>query len=775
MKGTLFSADFIEDVNGNLRLLEVNTDTSVTNLTYFDYTDFISLLQSNNITKLIVIHKPLMHQEMVDHLHSALNSNATFITTFEEVKVTPNVIYPPAVSDEEGTFILRLAYDETSIFDSEYAKDKLNLLSLFYDASETGSVVEFYHSSSIHGQYNTINDAELNVSNLPDAVVKNITESHRMADFYKIGSEVENETNQNKWNNFINGISNEDIIIQKYHNNPDSLVNNTIYSVRVYSIVYGSNLDLVNISEYKRYATFSLPTGSIYDETKYVNQLDTKHFFEFATNYIKYDGQSEGLLNTHLIIKEDGTEVEAGNLSVGDYLKSYYIGETSLDENDFYLNSWQITGSTLPSDSYMTSSVLMYKNVKPLDNKTLIKLNVNNNEDSLYISPIKTFLVYDSIDDIITWKAAIDITENTDYLLDYDTSTAVVSSNELFITNDDGFSLVELDVEDTDTYIIAGTTPINSFITHNAPCFVAGTMITLADGSMKKIEDVVAGDVVSTFDLVSNTKTENVVNAVLSKSVNEIVEYKLDNGEVLKCTVDHPIFVEDKGWSSFNSDLSNEMYSLQTSVKQIEIGDKVKLLNGDSQIVDIIKHNEETIVYNLQDIENNHNFFANNILVHNRFCFIAGTQITMADGSFKNIEDVVIGDEVISLNEETKLNEVKKVIDTKSPMHNDLVKYTLSNGVEITSTIDHPFYVNKMELASYAPKLTNERYQLGVNVRKIEKGDCVYMIPKDGGVGMHAVAIQKMEAQPLVDTQTYIFTVEDNHNFYANGILTHNK
>ena len=80
-----------------------------------------------------------------------------------------------------------------------------------------------------------------------------------------------------------------------------------------------------------------------------------------------------------------------------------------------------------------------------------------------------------------------------------------------------------------------------------------------------------------------------------------------------------------------------------------------------------------------------------------------------------------------------------------------------------------------MELASYAPNLTNERYQLGVTVRKIETGDFVYMIPKDNGIGMHEVAIEKIEPQPLVDTQTYIFTVEDNHNFYANGILTHNK
>jgi len=775
MKGTLFSADFIEDLNGDLRLLEINTDTSVTNFTQFDYSDFISLLQSNNITKLTIVHKPLLHRALVDDLQSVITTDATFITEFVEVKVSPNVIFPPTVTEEEGMFILRLAYDETSIFDSEYAKGKLNLLSLFYDAGESGSVVEFYHSSSINGEYNSIINTTLNASNLPDAVAKNIEETHKMATFYKIGSEVENETNENRWNNFINQLDNENLVIQKYHTNPNSIVDNQVGSIRVFSIVYGTDLDVLHLAQFKKFSIFELPTGSIYNESIYLNTLDNKHFHEFTTNYIKYGGQSEGILNTHLIIKSDETEVEAGRLEVGDILKSYYIGGTSLNENDSDINTWQISGSSLPSGSYITSSVIIYKNSKELEDKTLTKLTVNSNDDSIYVSPVKSFLVHDSDDNIITWKTAIDINENTDYLIDFDGSTAQVTSNELYITSESGFNLIEIDVEDTDTYIIAGTTPINSFITHNAPCFVAGTLITLADGSIKKIEDVVSGDIVSTFDLVLGVKSENIVNTILSKTVNEIVEYKFDNGEVLKCTFDHPIFVENKGWASFDSNLSNKSYSLESLVATIEIGDSVKLFNGLTKIVNITTHNEETIVYNLQDIEGNHNFFANNVLVHNRFCFVAGTQITMIDGSFKNIEEVEIGDEVITLNEETKLNEVKKVIDTKSPIHNDLVKYTLSNGVEVTSTFDHPFYVNKMELASHNPTLTNERYQLGVNVRKIVKGDCVYMIPKDNGIGMHVVAIEKIEPQPLVDTQTYIFTVEDNHNFYANGILTHNK
>jgi intein/homing endonuclease len=247
----------------------------------------------------------------------------------------------------------------------------------------------------------------------------------------------------------------------------------------------------------------------------------------------------------------------------------------------------------------------------------------------------------------------------------------------------------------------------------------------------------------------------------------------LDNNTELKITNDHPIYTNN-GWAALDIELTRQKYDI--NVVQLEVGDIVKTYIDDAKVLSIEIIQEPTMTFTLKDVEDNANFYANGVLVHNRpfYCFIGGTQITMADGSFKNIEDVQIGDEVISLNEETKLNEVKKVIDTKSPMHNDLVKYTLSNGIEITSTFDHPYYVNKMELASFKPTLTNERYQLNTNVRKIQKGDCVYMIPKSG-IGMHAVAIEKIEAQPLVDTQTYIFTVEDNHNFYANGILVHNK
>ena len=37
------------------------------------------------------------------------------------------------------------------------------------------------------------------------------------------------------------------------------------------------------------------------------------------------------------------------------------------------------------------------------------------------------------------------------------------------------------------------------------------------------------------------------------------------------------------------------------------------------------------------------------------------------------------------------------------------------------------------------------------------------------------ISIINIEVLPFVETQTYIITIEDNHNFYANNILVHNK
>ena len=77
-----------------------------------------------------------------------------------------------------------------------------------------------------------------------------------------------------------------------------------------------------------------------------------------------------------------------------------------------------------------------------------------------------------------------------------------------------------------------------------------------------------------------------------------------------------------------------------------------------------------------------------------------------------------------------------------------------------------------LTLKSFNPDKTNEFYDLPTTVSKVEVGDKVVHI--GGGTKV----ISEIDNWPIGDeskNQTFILRVEKNNNFYANGILVHNK
>jgi intein/homing endonuclease len=901
MKGTLFSADFVKDSSGNLRLLELNTDTGI--LTQeapnFDFTLINQVLLDNNISELDIIYKPGIHSVFVNEFSASVSNNVINVTTLNLHEEDVNTIYPTQVEDSTNKFILRLAYDESALFDSEYCKTRLNVFNLFTENSITDYCVAYYHSSSL-GEYNTLTK-EINPSNLPDVTIKDIDEHFNPIDFFKIGSENENESIEDRWNNFLSENISNDKLIEQYHFHSSSVdENNHINSIRFFGIVYGSDLEVIPLHSYKISSIFDLPTdiSSEINENVYTNKIADHHYYEYTTNFIKND--SNGLLSTQKILDEGDNWKLIGDFQVGDYVKSYYIDRYDASNSDALY--WTYDGNQFPSGSYITSSSVIYKNSENLKYNSMFELKVDG--DSFFSGLAKTYIVFDSGSNTSLFKSIILIDPSNDYLYGLNGNNVSIDELNFYVSTDTNLNFIELDVEDTDTFIISGSTPFNSIVAHNAPCFVAGTQILLEDGTTKNIEDVVIGENIVSFDLKNHESKISKVLNIFSKKVEKIVEYEFLNGGKLKATLDHPIFVIDKGWCSYSSELSNSLYNLDTPIKTIEIGDIVKLYESEDKIVkidiieesttvynlseiktfhnyfannvlvhnrcfvagtkitlsdgtyknieeisigesvltfneklnttqtgtvgdvkshtvnqlieiifedsisitttpehpfyvkhigyveaknlyvdcicvkddmselkiqEIIQHEKECNVYNLLSVTENHNFFANGILTHNKSCFISGTKVLISDGSEKNIEDIIIGDEVLSYNEQTAVIEPKKVIKLNSPVHDDLVEYTLSNGIKITSTFDHPYYVNGLHLASYQPNWTNERYDLPSEVDKIKVGDFVNLANRQTEEIISIVELDR------VDTQTYIISVEDNRNFYANQILVHNK
>lgn len=142
----------------------------------------------------------------------------------------------------------------------------------------------------------------------------------------------------------------------------------------------------------------------------------------------------------------------------------------------------------------------------------------------------------------------------------------------------------------------------------NDECLDKDTDVLMADGTVKKIKDVVAGERVVTFDTETGEKIINEVDYVycgLSKG-ESLYEVELEDGSVLKITGNHKVYTQ-RGWIRVD-----ELNENDDAIKHLKSYLKFK------SIKKVGIASEE--VYNLRiktDVETQHNYFANGCLVSN--------------------------------------------------------------------------------------------------------------------------------------------------------------
>ena len=122
------------------------------------------------------------------------------------------------------------------------------------------------------------------------------------------------------------------------------------------------------------------------------------------------------------------------------------------------------------------------------------------------------------------------------------------------------------------------------------------------------------------------------------------------------------------------------------------------------------------------------------------YCFAEGTQVMMGDRTTRNIELIQLGDSVLTFNFTTKEFEINRVLRIDEPVHHKLVKVVFSNGVEILSTEDHPYYVKDKGWCSYNPQQTFNNY--GIRTGKLESSDLCFTVK---GSRLKTVRISKIQ------------------------------
>ena len=136
------------------------------------------------------------------------------------------------------------------------------------------------------------------------------------------------------------------------------------------------------------------------------------------------------------------------------------------------------------------------------------------------------------------------------------------------------------------------------------------------------------------------------------------------------------------------------------------------------------------------------------------YCFVAGTLVTTEDGQ-KPIEEIQIGDKVLSEDETTGEVAVKTVTETYINETDELIHIGV-NGETISATPNHPFYVDKLG------------WTLAKNLRA---GD-VLVLSNGEYVVIEWIQHEILES-PI---KVYNFEVEDFHTYFVgeNSVLVHN-
>lgn len=181
----------------------------------------------------------------------------------------------------------------------------------------------------------------------------------------------------------------------------------------------------------------------------------------------------------------------------------------------------------------------------------------------------------------------------------------------------------------------------------------------------------------------------------------------------------------------------------------------------------LVKNAGTYLFYNSNYVLLTDKIVANYFYTYDDCCFDPGTKILMADGTEKNIEDVEVGDMVMSLNEETGEYIAQKVKDTIiNEYSTDLVYVNLSNGVQIGMRAYHPLLTTE-GWKSLRPEYAETKIDVG-KVELLEVGDTLIGYKEN-------VTIVSIEQRDHIDNyHTYNLSIEGHHNYIANGIVAHN-
>lgn len=442
MKSVLIATDLIKNQNGILKVIETNTNAFVPgNWDLYDILGLQTFIQSNNFTsvKVIVSSETKPFSGKVKEICDSIGIDHV------EYVVSNDSITVPNIEDDVSTLIIRLAYDTTAIIDDEYCRDKFKLQKIVHD-QEFG--VKTYIPGEIDGVIvdDFIDEVEFNYTDdIPNFIVKSRYPNYDREVFPKL-LKIQNLTELNALKSSING----DYYLQEYVQS--ELVDGRRNIIRSLDLLYGSNLDILNIGGYT--------VLNQIDETIWVNTWDENGVLakkdrpKYITHTLTHkNSEHEYVYDVDQdIAMSNGTRKPFSSLVLGDSVKTLHIEGLNLDETTYDLETW--TGNYLEFIQNLTvisSSVSTTRVSQPIS-QLFIKLTLDDGTqwDDTKQSPL---LVKDG--DTIKFKRVNNM-EIGDTIVTYNFETLeielkIIQNMEIIFKENE--VLGSLDVEPVDLYL----------------------------------------------------------------------------------------------------------------------------------------------------------------------------------------------------------------------------------------------------------------------------------------------------------------------------------
>lgn len=318
MKGTIIGTDLLEK-DDSVKILEINTNTTIYNsgAEMLDYDAFFSVLTGNSVNELHFIytestsHTPLPSEFRFEEI---LKEKCEELNISYQAYVVPrNSVTVPYIEDSPNKFILRQAFDTTALVDETYCADKFEFFNLMSGSTYTPNT--YFNGGAL--SLDTLDSLNYDELSHPNLIIKARSPEYdgkQLPELHVAGNQTEFDT--------IKQNVAETSLLQEFIYDDANILDGRYSVIRSIDIIYGSNLDVINMGGYKQSTMIPLTFSEnefLNDTTRLNQKTRYKYITKEAGNFSAIDYHVD---DETMILNYNGTLQDVDTIQLGDYIKS---------------------------------------------------------------------------------------------------------------------------------------------------------------------------------------------------------------------------------------------------------------------------------------------------------------------------------------------------------------------------------------------------------------------------------------------------------------------